>query len=552
MQKLVVFALICLVIALIYNYSGAIAIVRTPDGGRIIGSVSDNTPSGRQVYQFHNIPYALPPTGDRRFRYSDLVGANEGYNGILDARYNIPISCSQPEYTGIKTVNEDCLVLTVITPDLAPETPLPVVFWIHGGGLVFGANHLPGYTFTGNESDVLDAVVVNINYRLGYLGFLQLKELWERENSFGNYGIQDQTTALKWVQKNIRAFGGNPDSVTIIGESAGGTSVLALLSSPLANNLFQRAISLSPGPEMRYSHIEGGNIQRKGLKAIEKAGCENSNIQSDVLKCMRNASAQHLGRYVNLAGHGYFEFPMKFGRYNECIFMIFTDPITIPLPPKQLKNAKHTPNKKIKIMLSNTKYEDTLLRIFGNLPPVSSFLDLHDTLRVYLKNLNFTNAKIDLFLKDMDDVYKDVKDPQYLYELLTSDIRSTCPINDLALEMGKSKNHDVYRMLISTSMASPPYYEAAHAWDTEAIFGFIPKKATFGYIPGTRDFNLRDNLRQFIKKFIRDEENMEAFPESSLIFGNEEPMMELVSTIPRDAACALLRKYGLDIYGAQN
>ena len=147
-----------------------------------------------------------------------------------------------------KTSSEDCLFLNVWAPaEIEKESKLPVMVWIHGGAFVFGSgamNDFSGASFT--EKGV---ILVSINYRLGRLGFFAFPAL-SKENpneSKGNYAYMDQIAALKWVKQNIAAFGGDPNNVTIFGESAGGVSVHSLITIPAAKGLFQKAIIESGG-----------------------------------------------------------------------------------------------------------------------------------------------------------------------------------------------------------------------------------------------------------------------------------------------------------------
>lgn len=151
--------------------------------------------------------------------------------------------------------SEDCLYLTVRSPELEPEKPLPVMVWIHGGDHQDGS-HIDPY-YTANTLAKRHVVTVAINYRLGVFGYFAHPELCD-ESEHGvasNYGTLDQIAALEWVRDNIAAFGGDPDNVTIFGESAGGESVLHMMTSPLARGLFHRAIAQSPANAGQMQHL---------------------------------------------------------------------------------------------------------------------------------------------------------------------------------------------------------------------------------------------------------------------------------------------------------
>jgi para-nitrobenzyl esterase len=182
------------------------------------------------------LPYAAPPAGDRRWRPPQPPAA---WTGIRDATQYGP-SCPQKPSLFVPPgpQSEDCLYLNVSTSTLHHNARRPVLVWIHGGGITQdGALNYYGTKLAANG-----AVVVTINYRLGALGFLAHPALATRPGGpAGNYGLMDQQAALRWVEDNIGRFGGDPNNVTIAGQSAGGVSVLAQLVSPGARGLFQRA-----------------------------------------------------------------------------------------------------------------------------------------------------------------------------------------------------------------------------------------------------------------------------------------------------------------------
>jgi para-nitrobenzyl esterase len=191
------------------------------------------------VSTFLGLPYAAPPTGNLRWRPPQPAAS---WSGVRDAAQFGP-SCPQATmnnpFLPPGTISEDCLYLNVYTPAARPGANRPVLVWIHGGGLVQdGARNYDGTKLAADG-----AVVVTINYRLGALGFLAHPALASRPGgAAGNYGLMDQQAALRWVQRNIAQFGGDPRNVTIAGQSAGGLSVLAQMVSPGARGLFARAI----------------------------------------------------------------------------------------------------------------------------------------------------------------------------------------------------------------------------------------------------------------------------------------------------------------------
>ena len=219
--------------------SSAQLMVKT-DHGELEGMVEGG------VVAFKGIPYAAPPVGDLRWREPQ---PNAVWDGVRKADvFGKP--CIQDESIAIKNdsdpgpSSEDCLFLNVWTPGADPTVKRPVMVWIHGGAYMLGTGN--SMLYSGGPLARKGAVVVTLNYRLGQLGFFAHPAL-EKESPAGpiNFGLFDQIAALKWVQQNIAAFGGDPGNVTIFGQSAGGKSVLALFASPLARGLFHKGIAES-------------------------------------------------------------------------------------------------------------------------------------------------------------------------------------------------------------------------------------------------------------------------------------------------------------------
>ena len=225
--------------------------VLTIEGGQIQGVLAENP----GVYVYRGIPYAAPPIGDLRWKEPQpVVGWDSiricdkfGHPGYQSVHYP-GYYTSEWGYGDEAPYSEDCLYLNVWTK--APgETgkKLPVALWIHGGGYREGWGSEP--EFDGQEWASKDVVLVTINYRLGIFGFMPYPELSAESphHVSGNYGILDQIQSLKWIKANIAQFGGDPENVTIFGQSAGAGSVKTLCESPLARGLFQKAVIMSGG-----------------------------------------------------------------------------------------------------------------------------------------------------------------------------------------------------------------------------------------------------------------------------------------------------------------
>ncbi len=216
---------------------------------------------------FKGIPFAKPPVGD--LRWAEPKPA-ESWNGTRSATEYEPACWQGGEPSTGKS--EDCLYLNIWSPATSPNEKLPVMVWIHGGGFAFGS---PSDDWTSGEMLAEKGVIlISVAYRLGQLGFLAHPELTTESsnNASGNYGLMDMIAGLKWIQTNISKFGGDPERVTIFGESAGGIAVSQLAASPEAAGLFQGAISQSGGSfgPNRPRTFPGENM--KLLKDAEKDG----------------------------------------------------------------------------------------------------------------------------------------------------------------------------------------------------------------------------------------------------------------------------------------
>ncbi|KAJ2951271.1 hypothetical protein O0L34_g5672 [Tuta absoluta] len=197
-------------------------------------------------YSFKGIPYAAPPLGELRFKAPQPL---LHWKGIRNASEHGSICIQADPFADNKFVpsSEDCLFLNVYTPDLKPMTPLPVMFFIHGGGYKSDSGNVDNY---GPDFLVPKGVIlVTINYRLEVLGFLSL----ENEDVPGNAGMKDQVAALKWVKRNILKFGGDPDNITVFGQSAGAPAAIYHMTSPMSRKLFKRAIAMSGVPSCDWN-----------------------------------------------------------------------------------------------------------------------------------------------------------------------------------------------------------------------------------------------------------------------------------------------------------
>lgn len=293
-------ALVLLATLLVWSYaiSGAFADIFghnpivTESGaltGMTVGSVNE----------YLGIPYAAPPTGFLRWRPPQPYGR---WQGVFQALQFGNICPQYDSFLAQDVGDENCLFLNVYTPQPAsltspPKQGLPVMVWIHGGGLTGGSGEL----YDPTPMVVLgNVIVVTINYRLGLLGFFAQTALDTEPHLKANYGLMDQQFAMRWVRRNIQAFGGDPNRVTMFGESAGGESAYANLASPLAKGLFQRAIveSGSYAGLTNYSNAiipiaqaetGGSPFEESGAAFANAVGCS-----SQTASCLRALPADTL------------------------------------------------------------------------------------------------------------------------------------------------------------------------------------------------------------------------------------------------------------------
>jgi carboxylesterase type B len=257
---------------------------------------------GKRIDAWRGVPYAAPPIGGLRWERPQSP-----------APWAAPLECTafgsmcmQPDGSGA----EDCLSLNVYTsPAPGPAAgPLPVLFYIHGGSLMWGSGEYDMTAFVADAAEGAGGVVlVEINYRLNIFGFLAAQELTEASdyNTSGNYGILDQQLALRWVQENIHQFNGDPSRVTLMGQSSGGTSIFALLASPLSAGLFSAAISLSGSPNITMS-LSQAHAQNRDI--IVSSGCAGSPASASAraraahtVGCLRALSAAQVAALVPAA-----------------------------------------------------------------------------------------------------------------------------------------------------------------------------------------------------------------------------------------------------------
>jgi para-nitrobenzyl esterase len=324
------------------------------------GPVCGVTANGQTSYL--DVPYAAPPVGNLRWRPPHPV---QPWTSILQATQLGP-GCPSPGFPAgsppLSGTSEDCLSLVVQTPAGAqPGQKLPVMFEIHGGGFLGEALDDNGANFVGSGP----VVYVYVRYRLGILGFLADKALGPHS---GDYGLQDQQAGLRWVKNNIARFGGDPQNVTIFGESAGGASVCDQVASPTAKGLFQNGISISGFYNFNVNTIwwpadcksklqTEAQGQQVGAEFAAKVGCGNS---ADVAACLRAVPASTL---VEQAGQ--FENPTSGGTIGPIV-----NGTTLPMSAAEAFKLGSVNKVKLMIGVGRDEFNGGIYTNTAGLPPV--------------------------------------------------------------------------------------------------------------------------------------------------------------------------------------
>jgi para-nitrobenzyl esterase len=426
------------------------AIVNTKSG-RLEGVYQDG------LYVFKGIPYAAPPLGELRWQPPQPV---KPWEGVRPAREFGPIG-PQNEMAGGPAAgfgepepqDEDCLFLNIFTPGL-DDTRRPVMFWIHGGAFTIGSGSSPMY-----DSGILaqrgDVVLVTINYRLGMLGFLRLKDITGgRIPATGNEGLMDQVAALKWVRDNIAAFGGDPDNITVFGESAGGMSIACLMIMPMAKGTFHKGI-LESGVGSTAVPLDEANFV--AAKFLEEAG-------SDDEKALRDLAVPRLLEIemklrTDMAGPG------------EVSRVTVTAPVIdgemIPGVPNEVArkgSAKDIP------AICGTNLEEW--KLFGMMQPGIGKIDMDEVIKRISMSVAVDQAQklVDTYIKAREK-RGDATGPADILSAANTDIMFRLPVLEL-VEAQRDNGQRAYNYLFTwKSPVMGGALGACHALEIGFVFG---------------------------------------------------------------------------------
>ncbi|XP_076694163.1 cocaine esterase-like isoform X2 [Callospermophilus lateralis] len=431
--------------------------IRTTHTGKVRGSLIHVKGTDAGVHTFLGIPFAKPPVGPLRFAAPEPP---EPWSGVRDGTSH-PAMCLQntdkmnTEDLNLQSINlppipmsEDCLYLSIYAPAHAHEgSNLPVMVWIHGGALVMGSASM----FDGSILAAIENVlVVTIQYRLGVLGFFSTGD----QHATGNWGYLDQVAALRWVQQNIAHFGGNPDRVTIFGESAGGTSVSSHVVSPMSQGLFHGAIMESGVallPDLITSSSKVVSTMVANLSACGQ-------VESEALvSCLRGKSEQEMLAVTK---------PFK-------IIPAVVDGAFLPRHPQELlASADFEPVPSI-IGVTNDEYGWLLPMILGP-PEIQKDVD-RETMRAVLQRISTQRMKLPAECADllMEEYMGDNEDPHTLrlqFQEMMADSMFVIPALQVAHDQSSHAPVYFYEFQHPPSVIKdmrPPHVKADHVELTE-------------------------------------------------------------------------------------
>ncbi|XP_019899690.1 para-nitrobenzyl esterase isoform X1 [Esox lucius] len=530
-------------------------IAQTLPPGAVEVTTSCGVLKGRQVspirngaYSFKGIPYAAPPVGEQRWA---PPAEPPCWHGVADAtRFRSMCPQVRPlTVTGRVMGQEDCLYLNVWTPTLKPEAGLPVMVWIHGGYLHMLSGGEPGYSPTEELAARTEVVYVSFNYRLNALGFLALELLREGSptNTSGNYGFMDQIAALEWVQRNIHVFGGDPNKVTIFGQSSGGTSVWTLMMSPLAKGLFHRAVDMSG------SYVYNASLERAesdNLVFLKRVDCND-------LACLRKLSISQILRaipwleYPSWAADDLLDLP-TIGRFVGPVAVV--DGHVLHAPPFETWEKGGDYND-VPFLIGTTEQETDISPPFKNIS-MWTWGDYQWVVTEKLMpfGLGLVQDALNLYPPSAPCTTTD-RCPERAYTTMVSDMRVNCPNNNLAIRAAAALKSPVYRYMvthipsqalnISTDLFTFPSRFSFHALDCLALFGGL-ERAMGGHL-SLKDRAFQDLITQHLVRFAK-EGKMEAmwpeYPSGTALLSDKLTVIQNYS----DHRCQLWEKNGFYNY----
>ncbi|XP_060072894.1 para-nitrobenzyl esterase-like [Ylistrum balloti] len=467
------------------------------------------------AYAYRGIPYAVPPVRTKRWQPPEPLRHEDGtcWPGTFDASVLKSKCVQRLEDRVVGT--EDCLHLNVWTPTNVTSADLPVMVFIHGGSLEIGYSDRPGYAPNEQLARDTNTVYVSMNYRLQAFGFMALDILSKnsKTNTSGNYGHMDQILALKWVQENIRNFGGNPNKVTVFGQSSGGTSVMVLLTSPLAKGLFQKAWLLSASPLLTKTII-GASIDN--IVFLNNTNCST-------ITCLQQLSAHDVtlavpwNVYPFWAMEDQVELPVR-GQLDGGLAIVDGYVLTeTPLDAWVNGRANDVP-----VMIGTTAQETDFVHFSSELVNKSAYEEN------VMRNLGTFGTDIAKMALRLYPVEKE--SIRYQYTSMVTDVRVGCGNDIMALYAAINTNSPVYRYVVTSQPSTPvsPFGITSdtafsfHGWDGYAFFGTLPEIIAH---PSDNDVMFEANIRREIMSFVKTgspySKDWHPFPDSVALFSDD-------------------------------
>jgi len=414
------------------------------------------------LHVFKGIPYAQPPIDNLRFK--DTV-EKEPWEGILEAVEFGPIA-PQPDVIGSSIryhpQSEDCLTLNIWTP-ACDNGMRPVMFWIHGGAFYYGGAPSPRYNgeFLSQRGDIC---IITINYRLGALGNLYITD------KVSNLGFTDQFTALKWIYNNISNFGGDPNNITIFGESAGSTAVCTLLSMPAAIPFIRRAICQSGAVDPQAHHPEGGLIASENLfsRLGIKMGDVDALRKTSVETLIKTEAEIRLENWTKRDWTGYP--PIIDGN---------------KIPEHPLLAIKKGSSKNVDLLIGTNLNENTFFSLLTPELQHIDWNDLTDVLKARFKNYDLDKNQVE----KMIHLFKHSRDnPFDVLNAISTNLIFRYPSIRIAEAQSKQNNNTYMYLFTYRTPVLGGIYGATHALEIPFVFGTLDS-TEFGVYPKRDDVN---------------------------------------------------------------
>ncbi len=425
--------------------------------------------------QFLGIPYAEPPVGPLRWR---APVPHKRWPGVRNANSFGP-ACLQPVLGGAWNLyeadhsSEDCLYLNVTTPVWPASGPLPVMFWLHGGANIGGSGS--GSLYNDGTIPNHGVILVTINYRLGILGYLAHPKLASESpgHASGNYGLMDQILALHWVHDNIARFGGDPNNVTVFGQSDGAKDAGILMTSPLARGLFQKAIAESGSP-FYPSLTSLDQAEQAGQQFAASFPVLDGQNPIDFLRGVPGRDV--VAKAANL-------------QWGQAPVSPIVDGWVVPRPPEEVFKAGKEAS--IPLLLGITTRE------FGSDEPA-------DNLRAAIENYAGGFAPRALELYGLANGGRGVSDPLYgpAGVQWNADIEFHCPVSTEALWQ-IAAHEPVYEYEFERAIPGKEAQGAMHSGELDYVFGYFPATGNIGGVFGPVDRQLADLMETYFTNFAK-------------------------------------------------